>query len=242
MTISVALAYYNGGTYIEEQLDSILCQLGGEDEVVLSVDGAADGSMPLLKERAAGDKRIRLNKGPGRGVVRNFENAIRHCNGDIIYLSDQDDIWKKDKVKKIQEIFRDKEVTAVLHNAEIVDEKGQPTGEKTLFELRGSRPGRFKNLIKNSYVGCCMAFRRELTPLICPIPEEMYMHDFWIGAAAESAGKVCCLDDVLISYRRHSANVTEMHHGSLKFMLRKRVDILRCLMLLEKRVKENRQP
>ena len=97
MKISVAMAYYNGGTYIEEQMDSILSQLGEKDEVIVSVDGASDGSKPLLLKMSEVDSRIHIVKGPGKGVVRNFENAIRHCNGDIIYLSDQDDIWKPDK-------------------------------------------------------------------------------------------------------------------------------------------------
>ena len=120
------------------------------------------------------DSRIHIVKGPGKGVVRNFENAIRHCNGDIIYLSDQDDIWKPDKVEKVNYAFSNPEVKAVLHDAEIVDENGVATGAASLFSIRGSRAGILKNLLKNSYVGCCMAFRKELIPIICPIPNEMY--------------------------------------------------------------------
>ena len=236
MKISVAMAYYNGGTYIEEQMESILSQLGEKDELIVSVDGASDGSKPLLLKMADIDKRIRVIKGPGKGVVKNFENAIRHCTGDIIYLSDQDDIWKPDKVEKVNAAFKNPEVKAVLHNAEIVDENGIPTGAASLFAVRGSRTGILKNLIKNSYVGCCMAFRKELVPVICPIPKEMYMHDYWIGTAAEYMGKVCLLDEPLIGYRRHSSNVTQMTHGSVGFMVKKRVDIIRCLGLMKKRV------
>ena len=198
MKISVAMAYYNGGMYIEEQMDTILTQLGEQDVI----------------------------KGPGKGVVKNFENAIRHCSGEIIYLSDQDDIWKPDKVKKVNEAFLNPKVKAVLHDAQIVDECGNPTGAEGLFANRGSRKGILKNLVKNSYVGCCMAFRRELIPVICPIPKEMYMHE------------VCFIKEPLIDYRRHSSNVTQMTHGSMSFMIKKRIDIVRCLGLLKRRVKE----
>ena len=201
MKISVAMAYYNGGTYIEEQMDSILSQLGEKDEVIVSVDGASDGSKPLLLKMAEVDSRIHIVKGPGKGVVRNFENAIRHCNGDIIYLSDQDDIWKPDKVEKVNYAFSNPEVKAVLHDAEIVDENGVATGAASL-------------------------------------PNEMYMHDYWIGTAAEYMGKVCFLDKPLIGYRRHSSNVTQMTHGSIRFMIKKRIDIIRCLGLLKKRVRK----
>ena len=241
MKISVAMAYYNGGTYIKEQMESILSQIGEQDEVIVSVDGASDGSKPLLFKMADADKRIRVIKGPGKGVVKNFENAIRHCSGEIIYLSDQDDIWKPDKVDKVNAAFADQKVMAVLHDAEIVDENGIPTGAESLFAVRGSRTGILKNLIKNSYVGCCMAFRRELIFVICPIPKEMYMHDYWIGTAAEYMGEVCLLEEPLIGYRRHSSNVTQMTHGSLGFMIKKRLDILRCLGLLKRRVKETKK-
>lgn len=238
MKISVAMAYYNGGTYIEEQMESILSQLGNQDEVILSVDGANDGSEPLLLSMAKKDCRIQVIKGPGEGVVKNFENAIRHCTGDIIYLSDQDDVWKSDKVKRVNAAFANSKVKAVLHDAEIIDENGKATGAESLFALRKSRPGILKNLIRNSYVGCCMAFRKELIPIICPIPKEMYMHDYWIGTAAEYAGQVCFLKEKLIGYRRHSSNVTQMTHGSIGFMIKKRIDIIRCLGLLKKRVRK----
>ena len=238
MKISVAMAYYNGGMYIEEQMDTILTQLSEQDEVIVSVDGASDGSKSLLLKMVEEDKRIHVIKGPGKGVVKNFENAIRHCSGDIIYLSDQDDIWKPDKVKKVNAAFDNLEVKAILHDAEIIDENGKATRAESLFALRKSKPGILKNLIKNSYVGCCMAFRKELIPVICPIPKEMYMHDYWIGTAAEYMGQVCFLKDKLIGYRRHSSNVTQMTHGSIGFMVKKRIDIIRCLGLLKKRVRE----
>ena len=162
MKISVAMAYYNGGTYIEEQMDSILSQLGEKDEVIVSIDGASDGSKPLLLKMAEVDSRIHIVKGPGKGVVRNFENAIRHCNGDIIYLSDQDDIWKPDKVEKVNYAFSNPEVKAVLHDAEIVDENGNPTGAGKPFSIRGSRKGIFKNLVKNSCRMLCMGISQRI--------------------------------------------------------------------------------
>ncbi len=143
-------------------------------------------------------------------MVKNFENAIAHCDGDIIFLSDQDDIWKEGKVEKVIKAFRRSGADAILHNAEIVDEKGRMTDQKTMFEMRGSRSGILKNLVKNSYVGCCLAFRKELIPVLLPIPEKMYMHDYWIGTAAELCGGVGLLREPLIGYRRHGGNV----HGA----------------------------
>lgn len=238
MKISVAMAYYNGGKYIRQQMESILSQLKKEDELIISVDGAADGSDKLLKEWAAEDCRIQLIDGPGKGVVRNFENALTHCKGDIIFLSDQDDVWMEDKVKKILKGFERSNVLLILHNGILIDDKGQELEGETLFEIRNSGTGVWKNFIKNSYIGCCMAFRKELLPVIIPIPEKMYMHDYWIGAAAEYMGRGALIKEPLIGYRRHGENVTQMQHGSLSFMLKKRMDILRCIKILKHRVKQ----
>ena len=82
MKISVAMAYYNGGMYIEEQMDTILTQLGAQDEVIVSVDGASDGSKPLLLKMAEEDKRIHVIKGPGTLRMR-FVIAVERL---FIYL------------------------------------------------------------------------------------------------------------------------------------------------------------
>ena len=237
MRISVALAYYNGGKYIEKQVYSILGQLGDEDELIISIDDAADGSMELLERLADQDGKIRLLTGPGQGVVKNFEHAIAACRGDIIFLSDQDDIWKKNKVERVMKAFQENDVDVILHNAELMDGDEVIQCGATMFDYRGSRTGLFKNFVKNSYVGCCMAFRSRIRDVILPIPEEMYMHDYWIGTIGEKMGGCGLLKECLIQYRRHEDNVTELTHGSLSFMIHKRISILRCLRILNRRLK-----
>ena len=96
--ISVCMATYNGEKYIREQMDSILQQLGEGDELIISDDLSSDKTVEIIKSYK--DKRIKLYiHGDNHGFVRNFENALVHADGDIIFLSDQDDIWMPDKVK-----------------------------------------------------------------------------------------------------------------------------------------------
>ena len=172
---SVAMAYYNGAKYIDEQIRSILANMEDTDELIISVDDASDGSETILQNWAQNDPRIRIIKGPGKGVVKNFENAFRHCRGDIIFLSDQDDVWKKNKMIKIQQAFEDPKVMAVVHDAQIVDEKLSSLNETT-FEWRDSKAGFWKNMKKNSYIGCCMAVRRSALKRILPIPDNIWIH------------------------------------------------------------------
>jgi len=212
-SISVAMATYNGERYIKDQIDSILSELKENDELVISDDGSYDDTVKII--RHINDPRIKLVKGPRFGVKQNFANAIKNCSGKYIFLADQDDIWLKGKVNKVLKLFT-KDVTCVLHDAYIVDEKLNVINS-SFFKYRNSRLGKINNIVKNSYVGCCMAFSSELKPLILPIPDDIEMHDQWIGLISEKYGKSVLLNEQLILYRRHDSNTSSFkHYGVLK--------------------------
>jgi glycosyltransferase involved in cell wall biosynthesis len=226
MRISVALAAYNGALYIRQQLDSILDNLGTEDEIVISDDGSTDGTLEIIEEYGKRDGRIRLLKGPGEGVIANFEHAISKCRGAYIFLSDQDDIWTPDKVEKVMRVFADPKVALVIHDARVMNQDLSQTLMDSFFAYRGSKPGVWNNLLKNRYMGCCMAFRRELIPKILPIPRDIPMHDQWIGLMSDHYyGNSFFLKDVLLYYRRHAHAVSDFEHNSVAVMLRNRVRI-----------------
>ncbi len=204
--ISVALAAYKGEKYIEEQIRSILPQLSYNDEIIVSDDRPGGMTEKIVKKIAAEDSRVVWVEGKSKGVVSNFVNAIRYCKGDKIFLCDQDDVWLPDKVKRVMEAF-DEGYDLILHNAYITDGELNIT-DYSFFEKRGSKKGVFRNIFKNSYMGCCMAFDRKLLKKIMPMPRSIPMHDQWIGILAEIYGKVKFLDLPLIYYRVHGGNVT----------------------------------
>lgn len=123
--ISVCIATHNGEKYIKEQLDSILCQLSTEDEVVISDDGSTDSTLEILSDY--NDSRIKVyqykqpykSRHPHSYVCKNFENALKHAEGDYIFLSDQDDYWMEGKVDKCVELLKTN--LLVVHNADLVD-------------------------------------------------------------------------------------------------------------------------
>ena len=95
--ISVCIATYNGGKTIHTQLASILSQLGENDEVVISDDHSTDNTLDII--RAFNSPIVRIVEGPVKGSpIPNFENALQHSKGDIIFLADQDDKWVENKV------------------------------------------------------------------------------------------------------------------------------------------------
>lgn len=204
MNISVCLASYNGQFFIEQQIKSILCQLSKNDELILSDDCSTDRTLEIVE--TFDDVRIKVLSGVRyASPVKNFENALKHATGDIIFLSDQDDIWLPNKVEVMASYFQQYDV--VVSNCSIVDKDLNVVNEK--FFLSGDdRKGFFNNLHDNHYLGCCMAFKREVLNTVLPFPEKIAMHDIWIGLCAEAFYKSIFVDDALLLYRRHGGNAS----------------------------------
>lgn len=202
--ISVCIATYNGAQYIKTQVLSILSQLGAKDELVVSDDGSKDDTIRILE--SFHDERIKIYHNQGRhGVVSNFENALKYSSGDIIFFSDQDDIWDERKVERCAESLND--VDLVIHNSKVFYEDENHLDED-FFKLRNSGPGYWKNIIKNSFVGSCMAFRKEVKEYVLPFPKHILWHDMWIGLMVEKYGKTKFINDQLLHYRRHGDNAS----------------------------------
>ena len=231
MKISVCMATYNGEKYIREQLDSILYQLSDNDEVIISDDNSSDKTVEIIK--SYNDKRIKIYKNENeRGYTRNFENALEKAVGDIIFLSDQDEVWKENKVENMVRILHLYDF--VVSDNIIVDENLQ-TLYKSHFEIYKTRQGFLNNLLLPRYVGACMAFRKEVLQKSLPFPanRKLCAHDYWISLIAELYFKVYKLDEQLLLYRRHGSNASsggEKSKNSLSYKLKVRIYTLLHLL------------
>lgn len=205
--ISVCMATYNGEKFIKEQLESILNQLGDDDEIVISDDGSTDNTITVI--HSLHDKRIKVFYNHYKhGFTRNFENALRHANGDVVFLSDQDDIWVENKVNIITELL--KEYDLVIHDCKTVNYELDIIQESR-FDFFSIKPGFMRHLIKSRYLGCCMAFNRNVLNATLPFPanETLVEHDIWIAAVGWLYFKTFLLKQPLILYRRHGNNVSD---------------------------------
>ncbi len=232
--ISVCIATYNGEKYIKEQLLSILCQLGPDDEVIISDDGSTDNTIPTINRLS--DNRIRVIEGPHRhSPTYNFEYAIKEAKGEYTFLSDQDDIWKKDKVKIFLKWLQTYD--CIVSDAEVTDENLR-TISPSLYEILNIKRGRIYNTIwKNGYTGCCMAFNRNVKNAALPFPKDIPMHDIWIGNVAAYMYKVKFIDNKLIYFRRHASTNSCNGKGSRYSLWQKisfRWIIIKNLFILNK--------
>lgn len=203
--ISVCLATYNGEKFLRQQVDSILCQLKPDDELIVSDDGSSDSTIQILQSYK--DNRIKiLENDTTHGVNANFQNAIANASGDFIFLSDQDDVWLPGKVDAC--IMALENADCVVHDCIITDGNLKDSG-LSFFEERAAGNGFWKNIYKNTYLGCCMAFRRGILSDVLPIPlTSAFFHDNWIGCIADLKYKLEFIPFKGILFRRHSDNTS----------------------------------
>lgn len=198
MKVSVCMATFNGEKYLRAQLDSILMQLNSHDELIISDDGSTDGTKGIIASYQ--DPRIKVFHSTHKNLILNFENALRNATGELIFLSDQDDIWFPDKVEKYK--FNLNKNQLVFSNAKVFKESNQHEN-KLFFRGNSKKTGLLNNLIKVKFLGCTLAFKRTVLQKALPFPKNIPMHDIWIGLIAETLGKTFYIDEPLIYYRRH---------------------------------------
>ena len=126
-TVSVVMAVYNGGTFLKEQIDSILPQLRKEDELIISYDNSEDDTLKIIESYEISHDCVRVVQNSQKGVVSNFENGLREASNDIIFLSDQDDIWSPRKIEKMLACFARNNVLVAIHDCSLIDEYGNET-------------------------------------------------------------------------------------------------------------------
>ena len=188
MRLSIAMATWNGARYLREQLDSFRGQTRLPDEVVVCDDHSTDGTATILEEfRRTAPFPVNVSINPKQvGYVGNFEQAVRLCDGDLIFLSDQDDVWLPEKLAEHEAVYRSRpEVGMVFSDATIVDSDLVPLS-LSVYEYAGVTPkrlGRFAAgrgldlfIRKPIAYGCAVSIRSDLRPLILPIPPH-WVHD-----------------------------------------------------------------
>ena len=226
LRISACMAAYNGGKYIDAQLDSILAQLRDEDEILIVDDCSQDDTRERILRSA--DPRIRLLRhSKNLGVVPTFEDALRSATGDVLFLCDDDDVWAPTKVQRFLDVFeRHRDVEVVTSRVSLIDEN-----DDRLPNSRVNREGRFssgfwKNVLVNHYQGSAMAIRASLLGRVLPFPRhKTFLHDAWIGTRNEVAGgRTEFIDEDLLYYRRHAKNASRTQ--SLVRQIRTRIDLL----------------
>ncbi|MBR6132882.1 MAG: glycosyltransferase family 2 protein [Bacteroidales bacterium] len=230
--VSVALCTYNGEKYITEQIKSILEQSTPVDEIVICDDGSTDNTISIIekiKKSNTTDIIIHRNT-QNLGVCANFEFAISICKGDIIFLSDQDDIWNPDKVKTIVSWFETHpQKSVVFTDATLISEDDKEFSNKSLWDCIGfnKKMRRYfdnglslESFFINKATGATMAIRKDICfPFTRYCNNDNVLHDYCIALKALDNDGLGYIDKPLIKYRLHGnqqAGISyQLHHPEI---------------------------
>lgn len=198
------MATYNGAKYIHNQLESIIKQLNKDDEIIISDDSSTDNTIEIVQ--SFNDNRIKLYQDQKfKNPITNFENAIKLAKGEIIFLSDQDDIWHDLKVEKMMCALKNADMAVC--DCSFINDNNDIT-LISYFKLVKSSPGVLRNLKKNTYFGCCMAFRKCILKKAMPFPKDIPMHDIWLGFVSDLFFNATFINESLTYYRKHNNNAS----------------------------------
>lgn len=201
-SVSVCLASYNGEKYIAQQLASIVNQLNEDDELLVADDGSSDGTLDII---SLFPKCRLINSTRVGSVVSNFERLIAEASKDIIVLCDQDDVWLDGRIELIKRFSVDCDL--VVTNGYIVDDQLIRNG-KLVFDIVNKNNSPIRNLIKNTFIGCTMAFDRKIVDGLLPFPKKLPWHDWYIGLICTIFFRIKYIDSCTFLYRRHSSNLS----------------------------------
>lgn len=216
---SIAMATYNGAKYIEEQLQSFVDQTLRPDELVITDDGSTDATLDIVQEFARGapfDIRVERNQ-ENLGYAQNFGKAMALCSGEIIFLSDQDDVWLPEKLDRVvREFIARPEIQVIINDARIVEGDLRDTGLTKFQQIESLGLNQ-----SNNNTGCCSAFRDEFRKIILPVPDFFVGHDHWLHMLGDFLDVRIVLPEALQIYRRHDANTSLGFRSSVRKLGRK---------------------
>lgn len=207
MKVSIAMATYNGEAYLQEQLDSFTKQTRLPDEVVVSDDHSGDRTIEILRafeQHAPFQVKLTVND-ENAGYKRNFGKVLSQASGDLIFMSDQDDVWFAGKIEKVAayaESFPGKQV--FINDTEITDSRLKSGGRTKMDQIRSMDPG-----MKTMIMGTCTAIRRPFLNVCLPIPEQFTGHDDWLHQVAKFCNTRVVINEPLQYYRIHGANTSD---------------------------------
>lgn len=212
--IDILLATYNGEKFVKEQIESILNQTYENFNLIISDDASTDNTLNILEEYEKKDTRIKVfKKEKNEGLINNFEFLLKNVTSDYFMFSDQDDIWKKDKIEKSINKLKEKNSGLVYTDLEIVDEKLNVIYPsywkyKQIYK-KIIKYNNFEALYLNNFVtGCTILAKSKYIKDILPLPRnsKFVLHDYWTALIISAKDKISYVEEPIIQYRQHKNN------------------------------------
>lgn len=214
----ILLATYNGERFLQQLTESLARQSESDWCALVSDDHSTDSTPSMLSSWAAEEDRVHLlpRLESNRGAKLNFGRLLSEAeayHAELIFFCDQDDIWHPDKIEKMLAVSASGEGAGplmVLSGCNLIDERGALVGGSAAISGSIYSAGQISigdACSRNAVPGCVMAFNKELLGIASPLPECAIMHDWWCFLVVKLTGALVTIEEPLIEYRQHEANV-----------------------------------
>ncbi|WP_348664274.1 glycosyltransferase [Dubosiella newyorkensis] len=231
MKVSIALTTYNGEKYVYKQIQSILNQSFNFDELIIFDDNSKDNTVSIINSFS--DKRIKLFKNESNlGYIKNFYQAISKTTGDIIFLSDQDDIWEKNKIELMVSFLERKNANMVCSNFSLIDFNDMPIINKFDYQLNPiiKKEKRAYKKLSTEYLsfgnvaqGCTYCFTKKVKEIYLKLENYEVVHDYQIALIGTIVGGAFYYNKELIKYRIHSENSIGFQKKNNRIVINKKI-------------------
>lgn len=212
--IIVIISTYNGATNIERQLDSIFSQEKVEVSVLIRDDNSTDNTVDIIKKYILehANFNIKLILGENIGYAKSFWLGLKNSDkADYYAFSDQDDVWKKDKLFKCIDMIReDKSIPQLSYCKMQRSDKQLNRLNEQVEILRKEKLTKKLTLIKTYNYGAATVINNSAKELVCRVWPDIddLPHDMWIGTLCYWFGKVYYIDEELYYWIRYDTSVT----------------------------------
>jgi glycosyltransferase involved in cell wall biosynthesis len=223
------MATYNGERYLRAQLATILQCLDELDQLIVVDDCSTDSTLTILRGMKWANLVLICNPS-NMGVCRSFERGLQQAKGEVVFLSDQDDLWAPGKRDAfVAEFEADPLCSLVISDASVIDADGRQTAPSFMETRGGFREGVVRNFVRNRFMGCAMAMRASLLRAALPIPKSAPLHDVYFGLVGSLTGTVHYLKRPYLLHRRHGSNASPSSRSGWRQIITWRVGLLRAL-------------
>lgn len=234
MTVEILMATYNGASFVEEQIKSILEQTYPDWHLTVNDDCSTDNTYEILKEyQKKYPHKISVGQSNknSKNAKNNFFYMLHNTTADYIMFSDQDDYWLPDKIKLTLEAMKlneENNMPVLVHTDLSVVDKELNIIAKSMFkqqklDYKKNKPNNLA--VQNIVTGCTVMINKPLAQLLYHTPMSVKVHDWWIGLVAGVFGKIVFVNKPTVFYRQHGLNVCGAKNMSdMAYLLKRGAD------------------
>ncbi len=208
-SIDILLPTYNGESFLGEQIESILSQTHQDFRLLIRDDRSSDKTNQIISYFQEKDSRIKvlIDDLGNLGLQKNIEHLLKFSTADLIFFSDQDDVWMEDKIEKFLKEYKHTDEPVLVHSNCFVTDSSLNIQSKFIDDNVALKLGVYNAFFNYFVQGASSMINSNLKKMLLPFPEYIYIHDRYIHLMAELYGKRIYIPDATMLYRQHGNNL-----------------------------------